>query len=148
MRGIEGLPFRYVVLALVAVLVVGFVIQFTNTTTKGLSDISGKLIDQVEAAEESKTDVVGPTIGSLTTSPFSWETCFEVKVKDPSGVSFVSVKFDNKEAILDYEGTRNGWELWGKCIQNYDHGEKTVSVLAIDNSANKNYNTRIFSVEV
>ena len=148
MRAIEGLPFRYVVLALVAVLVIGFVIQFTNTTTKGLNDISGKLIEQVETAEESKADVVGPTIGSLTTSPFSWQTCFEVKVKDPSGVSFVSVKFDNTEVILNYEGTKDGWELWGKCIQNYDHGTKTVSVLAIDNSANKNYNTRIFSVDV
>ena len=148
MRGIESMPFRYIVLALAAVLIIGFVIQFTNTTTKGLSEISGNLIEKVKQAEIYQTDLSGPEIGELHTSVYSWKTCFEVTVKDESGVAFVSVRFNDKDVELNREGTSNGWEYWENCIENYNHGKTTVSVLAVDNSTHRNYNTKVFTVSV
>ncbi len=148
MRGIEGMPFRYIALALAAVLVVGFVIEFTNTTTKGLNEISGDLIMRVKEAEMSHSDVKGPEIAALYTSPYSWKTCFEVKVKDESGVSFVSVRFYDRDVALEKEGTSGGWEYWSKCVENHNHGETSVSVLAVDGSMHRNHNVRTFTVKV
>ncbi len=145
MRGIESMPFRYIALALAAVLIIGFVIQFSNTTNKGLSEISGNLIEKVKSAETKQVDLSGPEIGDLKFTHYSWETCFEVNVKDDSGVSFVSVRFNGMDISLNKEGTNGGWEVWGKCVSGYYSGG-TATVLAVDASPHRNYNTRVFTV--
>ncbi len=153
MKGIEGLPFRYVILALVAILVVGIVIQINKMTTKGINTVTGEMTKEINSQITGQFDTKGPEINSISVSYIFKGFCITTKLYDESGIkkAIAFVDIENSKPItiyLKHVGDSGKYEVWKGCKSTDEMGNAKITVWAMDNSPHENENTQTITHKI
>ena len=151
MKGVESLPLRYVILALVAVLVVGLVIEINNSTVSNVHALTGKMTEEMNEQMNSQFDTTPPIIYGV----FSYSTwkngvkvsCIKTSLSDESGIKTVVAYMNNGKLYLHKSTTENNREIWEGCFGYSLYGTYKVTIFAMDNSAHENSNTKTVNLD-
>lgn len=146
MKGVESLPLRYVILALVAILVVGLVIEINNSTVNNVHAISGKMTEEIDKQMNSQFDTTPPQIYTIS-SYHTWKdgaevSCIKTSLKDDSGIKLVVAYMNSGKLYLHKSGTNNDKEIWEGCFNSRLYGSYRVTIFAMDNSIHDNKDTK------
>jgi hypothetical protein len=101
-KAVEALPLRYIIIALVAALVVGIVLQMTGTLRGGIQSTAEKLNTSVTEKVTCSLDEEAPKITSatLTCNGVSKSVTVTAKVTDDCGVKEAWAYVANKLVTL------------------------------------------------
>ena len=98
-KGVEGLPFKYIIIALVAALVIGIALQFTNILGEGTISSAERISESLEMKTICELDEEPPVMTNIKTEcVYDDETknlTITVEIEDECGVE--SVWFYNKD---------------------------------------------------
>ena len=146
MRAIEGLPFRYAVLALVAILVVGVIIEINKTTTTGINQATGRMTLEINNQINGQFDTKGPDIGEINVWRNWREVCITAQLFDENGIksagAYIKKGSSDVEVHMEYSSKSGNYEEWKGCTDKDIYGDVTITVWAIDNSPHENENTK------
>ena len=151
MKGVESLPLRYVILALVAVLVVGLVIEINNSTVGNVHAINGKMTEEIDKQMNSQFDTTPPQIYGVSTY-FTWKngeevSCIKTYLKDDSGIKLAIAYMNSGKIYLHKSGMSNDKEVWEGCFNSRLYGNYKVTIFALDNSVHENRNTKTVNLD-
>ena len=151
MKGVESLPLRYVILALVAVLVVGLVIEINNATVNNVHTITGKMTEEINDQMNSQFDTNPPVIYDIS-NYYTWKngikvSCIKTSLSDESGIKTAIAYTDAGKVYLHKSNINNGKEIWDGCFDSILHGSYRVTIFAMDNSAHENSNTKTVNLD-
>ena len=118
-RGVESLPLRYIIIALVAALVIGIALQFVGVLRGGTIDSANKINKTLAEKTTCELDEEAPTIisGTLSCNNTTSTTTVKAQITDDCGV---------KEAWI--------------YIKDTDSGYNTSLELSMNGTDNKNAN--------
>lgn len=145
-KGVEGLPLKYIIIALVAALVVGIALQFTGTLKGGILGTADKLNSTLSEQTACELDFDDPEFDwsdvDISCNATLDSITLDVDIKDDCGISGVSldVNDDNKYLPLtltsgtDQDGA---WSYDGTWPNNIGTSIK-VEIHAYDKSSNNN----------
>lgn len=117
-RGVEALPLRYIIIALVAALVIGIAMQFVGilkTTTIGAANQYSQTTNKTIICEtDTSNPVISYTAGNINcNSTTNVITVSNVLVTDNCGVDWVKIEFKNSAGnytgLGDLTNSSNGW---------------------------------------
>jgi hypothetical protein len=150
-KAVEGLPLKYIIMALVAALVVGIALQMTGTLQGGIQGTAEKLNSSVTERVTCELDDEEPKIdeNSITCNATSNVLSVNVDITDDCGLDrAVFIDADNDEWTDLTEGNNDEWSgtLSGTGI-NYDAGDLVVTILAYDKATPENEGKLVETVD-
>lgn len=105
-RGVEALPLKYIIIALVAALVIGIALQFVGILKGGTLNAANQMNESVTEQTTCALDNAKPTITSIGTitcnSTTDVVTVANAAVSDNCGIDWVYVELKNSSAV--YKG--------------------------------------------
>ncbi len=104
-RGVEALPLRYIIIALVAALVIGIALQFTGILKSGTINTATKINDTLAQKTTCELDEEAPVISDWNVNCNATTDIVNitsVKVTDDCGVEWVKVELKN--STNDFNG--------------------------------------------
>jgi hypothetical protein len=141
-KAVEGLPLKYIIIALVAALVVGIALQFTGVLKGGIMSTAEKLNQSVTEEVTCNTDNENPVIAVDSVTCTSGNITVNITATDDCGIS--SVAFADSDDTSDWypmilgSGTKtNGeWSVF-EDLSGTSCPTK-IDISAFDESANNN----------
>lgn len=120
-KAVEGLPLRYIIIALVAALVVGIALQFTGVLKVGILSTAEKINESTTTQTTCALDTEKPIIETISATCTSGNLTLNATITDDCGVkeawfaktgvdgttSLTKIGTDDKSATWTFSGT--GW---------------------------------------
>jgi hypothetical protein len=149
-KGVEALPLKYIIIALVAALVVGIALQFTGTLKGGILSTGEKLNETLATQTACELDFEEPVITVDWENVICYETnntiTIEADITDDCGISGVSFELDGDNEWAKLELTSGDeqdgtWSVTDLDWDDYGNGFSSpteIRIHAYDESPNKN----------
>lgn len=128
-KAVEGLPLKYIIIALVAALVVGIVLQMTGTLQGGIQSTAEKLNESTTERVTCELDNEAPVIGKIETSCYDGDLNVTATITDECGVAeawFYNnlTEGSNSLTIAGADDTSANWTFSGS----EDNWNETVEI--------------------
>lgn len=154
-KGVEALPLRYIIIALVAALVIGIALQFVGTLKGGVinsaEQMNDTLTEKTTQALDDEDPVVSWNAANISCSAVGDELNVSVEVTDASGLEWVYVELKNSTG--SYQGLAELTEengVWSANIEDFTDendvikthdiaGSDTIVIWAKDKADTSNY---------
>lgn len=147
-KGVEALPLRYIIIALVAALVIGIALQFTGILKEGIMGSADRINDSLTEKTICELDDEEPIISDLsvicneTTEMIS----VVVKLEDECGIDRVSFDLNDDDVWVGLElknGTIQGGYWYSEDYNYTEHGgfsnNEKIEISAFDKTTAENW---------
>ncbi len=146
-KGVEGLPLRYIIIALVAALVIGIALQFVGVLRGGTISAAEKINETLTEKTTCELDEESPviTINSITCNATSDVLSVDVTITDDCGVktaSFIDSDTDTWTDLTLSSGDEKDGVWTGSLNGTFSTNEDvTVTISAFDKAPTENQGT-------
>ena len=133
-KGVEGLPFKYIIIALVAALVIGIALQFTNILGEGTISSAERISETLKMKTICESDEEPPVIKLFEDETFCingtnhTNLTIKVNVVDECGVASVRFWPYNEFDTLNFEMSNEGDKLDGNWTVVYTINEELEEI--------------------
>jgi hypothetical protein len=158
-KGVEGLPLRYIIIALVAALVIGIALQFTGILRGGIMNAAGNINDSLTEKTTCELDEETPDITFVSGICTDDKTTITVRLTDDCGINDENVGFYANSAggsgvwtdlVMDTNSTINNGTWTGTTVVNSTlyglNKNVTGTIVAKDKSTAANQETEQFKL--